>query len=270
MSFRLHIWHAFVAGFAGGLFAFAVGREVWWAFARRPAGIVISEALSAIGLLRWIDTTLITGIAAVIAAFVSVRAVHQQIASERKMEEDRIVAQHAASRAVLPLVLSRICRYAKGTGTTLNIALKRCQGEALPRSVKLSEIPDPPNTAIDSLKEFIQFSNTADRRFVADLLSDIQVHSARLEGMILEREQGRPVLALNLEEYIFDAAEIYGRASALFDYARGENNSMPSTLYAEDIFPALSAFEIWDSSREVLIGRIARRHQADPARRDNH
>lgn len=268
MKFKLRKWHTFTVGFTAGLLVFAVGREVWIAFATRRAGLVLSEALSTIGNLRWIDTTLVTGLAAVAAAFVSVRAVHRQIESDRQMEADRIAAQRAASRATLPLVLSRICRYATDHGTRLYTTLGRCRGGALPESVELGEFSYPPEGSISALKEFIQFSESADRKFVADLLSDIQVQNARIEGMISDRARGRLVIADNLEDYIFDATEIYGRASALFDYARGEKDVLPSILYAEDIFPALGAFGIWDFGRDALIGRITRRYPSDPIRRD--
>ncbi|AYG65784.1 hypothetical protein CCGE531_07065 [Rhizobium sp. CCGE531] len=115
-----------LAGIVGsvlGLLLFAVGREVWFAFQERPTPEVFDAAFDAVGSLRWIDTTLVTGLAAVAAAFVSVRAVHRQIDSDRQMEADRIAAQPAASRATLPLVLSRICRYATDHGIRLYAAL---------------------------------------------------------------------------------------------------------------------------------------------------
>lgn len=257
-----------LVGFVVTFVALAVGREIYFAFKERPAPEVIGDAFDAIGSLRWIDTTLVTGLAAVAAAFVSVRAVHRQIDSDRQMEADRIAAQRAANRATLPLVLSRICRYATDHGVRLYAALEQCPGGALPRSVKLGEFSYLPEGSIADLKEFIQFSKSADRKFIADLLSDIQVQNARIEGMISDRARGRLVIADNLEEYLFDAMEIYGRASALFNYARGETEVMPSILYVEDILPALGAFGIWDFARDALIGRITRRYPSDPTRRD--
>ncbi|MBX4964475.1 hypothetical protein [Rhizobium binae] len=259
MKFKLKKRHAFAIGLPFGVLAFAILREVVWAFQARTAGEVIGHALSTIGSLKWIDTTLVTGFAAVGAAYLSVKTVRDQIRQDKQLEADRILARHDAARAVLPLALSNICQYAIDCGTQLRSLAAQCRDGRLPGNTIIAAFPVPPSDAIQSLKEFIETSPQRDRDFVAKLLSKIQVQISRLQGMRSDRPRGTIVLSINIEDHILDAAEIYGRASVLFEYARGDSNTMPNRLLAPDVYPALSAIGIWDISRERFAERIGRR-----------
>ncbi|MBY5760931.1 hypothetical protein HFO07_30525 [Rhizobium leguminosarum] len=251
--------HAFAIGMPIGLLVFAIGREVWWAFSAQPWGVVVSRSVTAVGSLRWIDTTLVTGLAAVGAAFVSIKAVRDQIRQAEQIEADRNRARHDAARAVLPLALSGICQYAIACSAELRTLMNQCRDNRLPSNAAIPTFPDLPPGAIESLKEFIEYSSEQDRKFVAALVSKIQVQMARLQGMRSDHPRGTMVLRANIEDHILDAAEIYGRASALFNFARGDSDEMPTQLNAVDVYPALSAFGIWDMSREGLAERISRR-----------
>ncbi|MDK4730344.1 hypothetical protein [Rhizobium phaseoli] len=262
MKFKLKKRHTFAIGILIGLLVFAISRKVLWALAARGPAVVISETLSAIGSLKWIDTTLVTGFAAVTAAYLSVAAVRDQIKQAEQMERNRNQARHDAARAVLPLALSGICQYAIDCSAQLRTLGNQCRGGRLPSDVTIAAFPDLPSGAIATLKEFIEYSSQQDRQFVSQMVSKIQVQTARLQGMRSDRPRGTIVLRINIDDHILDAAEIYGRATALFEYARRDTDCMPHALRAQDVYPALSVFGIWDASREGLAERISRRFPA--------
>ncbi|MBY5349572.1 hypothetical protein [Rhizobium leguminosarum] len=259
MKFKLKKRHTFAMGILIGLPVFAICREIWWAFAARGPAVLISETLSAIGSLKWVDTTLVTGFAAVTAAYLSVAAVRDQIKQAEQIERNRNQARHDATRAILPLALSGICQYAIECSAQLRDLGNLCWRGRLPPDVDIAAFPDLPLGAIATLKEFIEYSSQHDRRLVAKMVSTIQVQTARLQGMRSDRPRGTIVLRINIDDHILDAAEIYGRATALFEYARRDTDHMPNDLCAQDVYPALSAFGIWDMSREGLAERISRR-----------
>lgn len=260
MKFKLKKRHAFAIGFPFGLLTFAVLREIIWAFdARRPASQLISDAISKVGRLGWIDTTLVTGLAAVFAAYLSVREVRRQIDQDRELEANRKRAKLSAARAVLPLTLSKLCGYAQDSADALLVVRSRCGGPVLPRSATLPTFPSIPEEVISDLKELVEFLDENDRPILAALVSDIQVQAARMMGIEADRRGISSVMRANIEVYIGDAAKIYARSSMLFDYARGEVHEVPTTISRRDALTAVHLVGIYEHALEQqLADRIFR------------
>jgi len=257
---------AVVIGFVLGLLIFSVGREIVSAFQAKPALDVISDAVSAIGRLRWIDTTLVTGLAAVGAAYVSVRAVRDQIAADergiqRQLDHaatsaaDEKDAKLTGARAVLPITLSAICAYADSVTSILHRLLRAHRNDG-DRRIPAFEIsfPEPPLDAIQHLKAVIELSDANHRRVYASLVGKMQIQSARLRGYAKDAVNGE-TNRLDIEALALDALEVYARASLLFDYARFESEEPAGDVTLQNIGNALHGMRIFSEVYHDLCER---------------
>lgn len=266
---RVHIsfrkWLAFVAGAGGGLFFFAVGREVWWSFAQRPPGVVVSEALSAIGSLRWIDTTLVTGIAAVGAAALSVREVRRQIRSSdaaskqqidhaTDLEKQRRDARRAANRGVLPLTLAALSQYAERNSALLEALRERTEHGALVKGTAIPDFADLPSEIIAALKEMIESVEPTERGAFTRLLMDVQIESSRLSGLEHRGKRDGIITTSNIDAHILGQAAIYARTSALYNFARSKTEHVTDKITKKEVATALFLVGVHEI-REDLIER---------------
>ncbi|MGF0524571.1 hypothetical protein ACQEDT_23985 [Agrobacterium pusense] len=215
-------------GFLVGLLLFAVGREI--AFDERSWTQMLSDALRAVGGLGWVDTTLVTGLAAVAAAYVSVRAVRDQIEQERSLEDERRLAKLQAARSVLSLSLSNLCDYSTTCAQLNHDLLLQCGKDRLPRDIVLPAYPVVPDTPVAVLKEMVELSDHTAGMVFAKLASKLQVQSARLRGTARDKAGGQSPSKSTLESHLIDALEVYARCSCLFDYARFEAELVPEEL----------------------------------------
>lgn len=229
MKFKLKKLHAFAIGFPFGLLSFAVLREIVWAFQARPADEVIGDAMSEVGRLGWIDTTLVTGLAAVTAAYVSVRAVRDQIAQVDRIEADRRDASCAATRAMLQLSLSSLCDYATKCARLSYDLSWKFNGSNMADGQKIPEYPSVPDGALTVIKEMIEVVDRAHRPTFAKLVSAIQINAATLRGMKQDFDDGRhsPRL-IDVDGCVVASAEVYARSHALFDYSRWDEETVPA------------------------------------------
>ncbi|MVA71481.1 hypothetical protein GOZ81_10380 [Agrobacterium vitis] len=251
-------------GFSLGLLVFAVGREI--AIDPRPWPQLISDALRVVGRLGWIDTTLVTGLAAVAAAVFSIRAVAAQIkasdaAVQRQIdhatliEKNRNDAKHTAIRAAIPLALSDLINYCVATLEVLETTHGQCVSGVLPKIALLANFPTPPKTVVSDLKELIEFSKSEDRRFIWQILVSFQILQARLAGLRESHSSATSiVMELNVEAYIVNAADLMARVSAYFNYARGFASVPPKLVTRSEVAGAMSAV-IWHMSLSTILAR---------------
>ncbi|OBQ87499.1 hypothetical protein [Mesorhizobium sp. WSM3873] len=216
---------------------------------------------------RWFYNyqTLITGLLALTGAWWGVRAIHAQMRQEVLAEESRLESRRAAARATLPLSLSLLSEYAEECTVILRGLLNKCVDGALPHSVKFKGFPSLPSEAIQAFKEMTEVSLPGDRETLATILTKIQIQRSRISAITAER---RPpdmiVAAANLEEYILDAAEIYARSAALYEYARRKSQAIPSATISVDAqIGALSNLGVFDELRDKLVATLRRRNQTN-------
>ncbi|MBB2832395.1 UNVERIFIED_ORG: hypothetical protein GGD51_002524 [Rhizobium esperanzae] len=264
---RMKIALAALVGFFVGLLVFAVGREIIWAFEARPSWDVISDAVAAVGSLRWIDTTLVTGLAAVCAAAFSVveirrqirasnTAVQQQIDHATKLEEERKEARRAANRAVLPLTLAALSQYAETNAGLLENLRSICTANLLPDNVAIPVFADLPGESIGALKEMVETAHPRDRPAFNRLLVDVQVESSRLSGIHVSHRRGGIITASNIDAHIIGQAALYARTAALYDFGRSQSGQAPHEITKRQVASALflvGAHQV----REELIERYA-------------
>jgi Tfp pilus assembly protein PilN len=169
--------------------------------------------------------TLLAGIAALLAASASVFYLRKQIGQAEQHRQDQLLRDRAAARTVLPLALSTICEYANRSVQSLN---ERYAGGS-------AELPPIPMDALDQLVATVRTLEIQHVEPFAKIAQEIQVHNARVS----DRRENRRINEANFQEYLLDAAEIYARASSLFEFARLETDDLPSVLFADQMKSAL-------------------------------
>lgn len=230
-------------GFVFGLLLFAVGREI--ALDARSWPQLLSDAMRTVGRLGWVDTTLVTGLAAVTAAWLSVGAVRQQIHQAEIIEKNRKDAKHTAIRAAIPLALSDLIEYCTETLEVLETIHLMCVKGVLPTSSIIPNFPTAPKTVVGDVKELIEFSKTEDRRFLWQILVSFQILQARLNSLPPSNASASSVvMQLNIESFIVNAADLMARGSAYFNYARGFSSQPPTHVTRAEVAGAMSAV-IW-------------------------
>lgn len=250
------------------LLAFAVGREIVFAFQARPATDVIGDVFSAVGSLRWVDTTLVTGLAAVMAASFSIywvrRQIHaatddtqRQIDHAAHIHREQREAKREAARTVLPLALSLICDYATTCARDTHDLLAHCVNDRLPQQRGLPVYPDIPQSPIDVLKEIVEYSDPEHRPVFTALTSKMQIQRARLRGSNRDLSGGFGVSKERLFSHIIDALEVYARAAALFAYARYEPDAVPETITPGSVENAIHSVGIFSPFTRDIAERAA-------------
>ncbi|RVK81371.1 hypothetical protein CN157_04970 [Sinorhizobium meliloti] len=261
----------FLAAVVAGLVGLAISIEIVKALATHSPADSFDAVIGWVGTFQWLETyqTLIAGLAALLAARWSVRAILLQIKKDdravraqmlqvERIEKERKEAKHTAARATLPLSLSALSNYAQTCGLLLHGLLRSCQDEILPASVKVPEFPTLPDGAIATIKELVEFSDPALVRTLSQLTAKLQVQSSRLRGLKRDLGVREIVNQQSLEAYALDAVEIYARCSELFAYGRFENEEPPPELTVRTIANAVHSIGIFDDFYEILVERWKR------------
>lgn len=254
-------WAKFWLGFSCGIVAITIAIEIVRAFATHETEAIFFGATEWLGRFQWLYEyqTLITGLAAVYAAYFSVSAIYDQIRQAKEIEVDRKNAKLAAARAVLPLSLSTISDYASICARICHDMLLQCRNEHYPRDLPIPDFPSVPDNAIGTIKELIEFVDESERPVFARLAGKIQVQSARLRGLRQDVSRHTIINQNSIEDYAVDACEVYARCASLFDYARFESDSLPLCVASEDVMRAVHNVGIFSHFSEVLRSKAANR-----------
>lgn len=250
-------------GFAIGILCFAIGREIARIFLSRPASTVLGDTLTAVGSLKWIDTTLVTGLAAVLAAGISIREVRRQIRSSEndvqtqidltsRIERDRGEAKLAANRSILPLTLASLSQYVEKNAQRIEVLCNSCSANVLPRRVPIPAFAELPSEAISSLKEMVEVVNSSQRQAFSKLLRDIQVESSRLADLSNRNRRGTIIFRTNLDSHIVGLAAISARLSAMYRFGRGRTDIITSEISKHDIRSALMILGVHSVREEII------------------
>ncbi|KRA79783.1 hypothetical protein ASD76_17365 [Altererythrobacter sp. Root672] len=158
-------------------------------------------------------------------------AIRLQIRHADKLENKRLMRLHRAKRFVLPLTLSTATHYANEVIRSLS------EASAILRSTpngRLSGHWSPPVFPSEipvSLGEFVETSDVETvNALVSELLRQIQILNARLVSLIADEDVFRLGINMNIAEYQLQAAKIRQLCGALFPYARGQSEDVPTEL----------------------------------------
>ena len=215
--------------------------------------------------------TLIAGVIAIVAALMGGGFVYYQTLESRRQHNALLARRHAAARSVLPLTLSALMENASTIAERLDTLRSSAVGGRVPRGTAPFEYPEADHNLIGPLKDVIETAPESVSDAIATLLSDIQVLEARLRHAAAapSTRSTSLVLTLNIVDYIINAATIYARCAALFEYARRETDDAPSTFPSEpQLVSALNQLdfdEATDSEMYALARARARRWEKSMA-----
>lgn len=196
--------------------------------------------------------TLTAGFMAIGAAFFSGYLVHRQTMTSERHEQERILRRFEAEKAVMPMTLSALLRYARDSADYLKDvhALVPPGGRPiLPKGTTLvKNTPQPPKAAIDQAARFIESSPDSDvRAYLARILMEIQMQSARIVGMeeALKQHGGLIQSLSDVENHMALTGAIAGRCGVLFAYARGDGKMVLEPLTQAQVDNGLMNVDIY-------------------------
>ncbi|HEV2559329.1 MAG TPA: hypothetical protein VGU45_11935 [Microvirga sp.] len=196
-------------------------------------------------LNRYQDLT--GGMLALVGALATVWMIQRQIGQVENLDSRRRGDESYASRSVLPLALSTVCDYAERCAQALAAINPEDR-----TSVRGFQPPDLPANLVEPLRECIRYSDREQAKELADLLSAMQVQHTRLRGIPASAFRNAIITGHTIDSRMIDTADLYARASNLFDYARrSEEGKMVSVSFA-DLRSSLWLMGIHEGENESL------------------
>lgn len=190
------------------------------------ASLVASHTNGAPDNVLYHYQTLIIGILTLASALFAAYLLHRQTAQAAEAARDLKAGQRQAARSWLSLHLSSIIEYAEANGKGVWHLARACDNRGqLPEQISIPKFPELPMDATLALKEFAAYARPDEAKFIALMLSTMQVLHSRLRGLKSSRRSGAHIL--NLEAYLKDSAELYARSEALLNYARHKTEIFP-------------------------------------------
>ena len=175
-----------------------------------------------------------------------VSAAREQIQAQLDDEKDRRRRALRATRAALPGVLTAICDHATIVARTLHqvwpseaILYPDDYGEDFERAIKLA-VPTFPENLKAPLQEILVHTDDDEiHERIASIFREAQVLDARTSKLAA----GDRVALYWLVTMILQAVALHVRASSLFDYARGESDTVDRDLWGQ-VAVTLAVMEI--------------------------
>ena len=205
-----------------------------------------------------------------IAAFIAFRNTTRSLAHNEELERRRRSRKHAALRAMLPLALAKVTDYAERSAHVLNELVGQCAGRTLPAMTAPEDLAQPlPYDALETLADFIEYSDTVDVGVLEATVAWIQIHDSRVRGLVKSNRDpagAQLVLRVQIEGGIIDAASIYAGSGCIYEYARRRSDQIPHILSWEAVRGALRNMRFWDEEHVRLYQVVAGRenHSVGP------
>lgn len=188
--------------------------------------------------------TLVAGILALIAAYLTVRAIKQQIKLQQDQFDKIQTRKRWMTRATLSDALAGVTSYCQSVVKIINA----------PRAMPI----DRPSTEIDVLKAAIEHSNHHAAERIYQLTNKYQIQIARLEGFLNTRSADCP-RTHDIPMLMLNVAELQALTNSLFDYARNKSDDGPVTALTNlDVHTGLTnvtglaEIDNFDDTRELI------------------
>jgi hypothetical protein len=194
------------------------------------------------------------------AGWIATRNTNRSLEENRRLEAHRRSRKHSAIRSVLPLALADVSGYAERSAHALNELVSHCDEEVLPTEMARESLVQPlPSESLETLTQFIEYSDTLDTTIIEATAVWLQIHDSRLRGLLERNREGTGVVRSNLETNIIDAASIYALVAAGFDYARQRGAKLQHTLPWEAVRRALQNMRLFEDQHPRLYDDVKRR-----------
>ncbi len=173
-----------------------------------------------------------------------------------------------AARAFLPEALSELMSYFHESARVLTGAfafISRDQADSEPP--QSNERPVPPEGYREVFSRCISLAEADVAAHLSYILMRMQIHNARITGLVDEQRPGRRVVVLrsNVVSYLYSLAELYALTAKVFDYARGLEPFKKERLKWEDFRNAYFNLDIDFEEIEDLQGFTERAIQREEA-----
>ena len=221
------------------------------------------ELLRTIGKWIYDFQTLLTGVAAVLAALWTIWQVRKQINQTNENRQDTIRRQNVSARAGMPKALSEICAYARESVDHVYEVFRLWSQNHAGRPFQPTHAcPEYPQDAFDKIQRVIESADAKDAKILCEFISLAQVQNIRMSKILdnLNGTQNGPrfnMRELNFYGHLYDALGIYKFAERMFEYAR---------IQRDDIGEICTGVEASNSLRmmlnvvnEELYGLVERR-----------
>lgn len=221
---------------------------VWALIAWNLPGGFVSQ------LDRW--QTLLGGFLAIGGAFIGGAFIMRQVRSADRHVAEQLARRNDADRAMLPLALSEIGRYARECASALSdlVGVRRVNPDQIIQLAK--NIPTVPSEAVRLVRDLIESTSDPELRGrFSFLLNKLQVQSARLLGIKAEGRNAGHII----QDYYLDAVEISALCSGMFDFARRESETVPPRVSAKDMLSTLNLMGAYGSQFDEVRATAVRR-----------
>ena len=223
-------------------------------------------------VIAWVyeHETLAGGFMALASAILAAWFLSRQIGQAERHERDRFRRRREAARAMLPLALSSISDYAERSALAGKSLLDQCVDGALEGGPDLNVpvLPLLPTDALFALKEMIELSSRGETATIAKIATVIQYQYSRLSSLVADATHPPAnniiiIQSINIETYIIDAAIIYARVEALFDFGRRRTDNIPEGVAWRRVNSALNLMRFYDYGYETLYQSVLDRAHGD-------
>lgn len=205
--------------------------------------------------------TLIGAVAAIGAAWHAGRIVREQINAAQNQENIRYLRRLNAARAVLPLTLSGIAKYASEVAAYLIRSKQEMLAQTDQNEKSLNLPPEVPGDLINHIAAVIEA--TDDNNVIVMLqkiVEQIQILNSRIHDIKFNQQFYCPNLSFisTLEVYLLQCCIIYARSSEMFSFARFETDTVPNKLPWKAVYSAFSLLKIDQFDYPQLFSCCAR------------
>ena len=206
--------------------------------------------------------TLIAGFLAILAAMIGWVAIQGQVRQVETHDREMDRRRYAASRAMLPLALSGVSEY---THQCIDALLALYGESETIRKTDDFAPPTVPATSTADLRAMVEACSPVEGATIAKLLARIQVQMAGLRGLQRDLRVSETVVTRkHLEQFFVDTIEIQARASALYRFARGDEDDLPAADPTRDMMTNAAYLLGIDDSYPAIWERISREYREGP------
>lgn len=212
--------------------------------------------------LYWVTLhqTLLAGLAAIAVGFWTVKAIRDQISSDKDLREQERTRKLKAQQAGLPMALSRIYEYGEECTKWLLQFLdkdgKLAEDDAFDKtfgqsSEKVLEVPAFPYDAFEVVRVTIEHASAAQSETLHELLAYAQIQKSRFDDAAAALRGHDPhsiQTSLNVKMRVLEGIGIQKHAERFFDWARNTDSEIRPLCRADD---AAASRSLWSASESV-------------------
>lgn len=173
-------------------------------------------------LEKW--QTLAAAMIALYAAYNANKLIATQIRQTKDLEDKKIEGLHTAYRASFVLTLTKISRYCQENSKNLKVLHKSISDVP---NIKIAELPDTLDTAIERLISTSQNKNLTD--LLASLIRNLQIFDSRMHSL-KDDIANESMTKWWLETVIRQCVYIHSIYGLLMEYARFEDENVPDHI----------------------------------------